>query len=522
MIHGWCIGACVGFWYEKSDGWLLSSLSTKKYHICRGRGAFESLGAGMEMRVGDIAFKSNFAVIDDETGVVLRRRVDRAFEEAGPVLCGALNGMRVEVEGSWYRVYCQYATEHRCGVVIREEGRDCDGGNILSSMKGVGNGGCWGLSDQIEGTDPLKDGLQLRTSVAWAVEGGSVGNKCDGPDESYVKEEVMRRERTARVVNAVSDRMRAVLRGHPLNKKREQEGKAAANVVLLRGCGSLLDLETFQEKHGVKACMVAPTKIIAGLGKSVGMDVLEVDGATGDYRSDFRSKAVRMSRALVGGGGCGGFGEIPYADGCRGDPETRTLSLSRSQSSYGFGFLHIKAVDDASHDRDVSLKVACLEVVDAMLGQLVKALHKAGAGNVVLGITGDHSTPVEYGDHSHEPVPIMMSTVNDIVGAIPDEALDAIDMDALPLPEDILNMSPEERIDTYFPWKRTLLDENVHRQNVDTKNRAHHACKHDDVMRFCETDCARGCLGRFPGCYTVPALYRFGALHQKFNTRYHD
>lgn len=67
----------------------------------RGRGAFESLGAGIPMSPGDIAFKSNFATMDLETGIVEKRRADRNFEEAGPVLCDALNGM-----GNTINLFC--------------------------------------------------------------------------------------------------------------------------------------------------------------------------------------------------------------------------------------------------------------------------------------------------------------------------------------------------------------------------------------------------------------------------------
>lgn len=103
------------------------------------------------------------------------------------------------------------------------------------------------MSDQVEGTDPLKDGLVLRRSVALGEGEGLVGG---GGSVEWA-----RRERTARVVNAVSDRMREVLREHPLNVAREKEGKAKANVVLLRGCGSLLELGSFEERHGLRACM---------------------------------------------------------------------------------------------------------------------------------------------------------------------------------------------------------------------------------------------------------------------------
>jgi 2,3-bisphosphoglycerate-independent phosphoglycerate mutase len=432
---------------------------------CRGRGAFESLGAGMDMEPGDIAFKSNFAVVDEQTGVVVRRRADRAFEREGPILCDALNGLVVEVDEIRYRVYCRYATEHRCGVVVRPEA------------------GAGGLSDQIEGTDPLKDGLVLRTSVAWSVED-------DSPAGIAERE---KRERTARVVNAVSEKMREVLRVHPLNLERRQDGKPEANVVLLRGCGSLLELASFEEMHGMRACMVAPTKIIAGLGKSVGMDVLEVGGATGDYRSDFRNKALHMVRALCGGES--GAGSEDAADFDRVD----------SSSTYDFGFLHIKAVDDASHDRDVALKVACLEVVDAMMGQLIKALRDAGATDTVVGITGDHSTPAEFGDHSHEPVPIAISTVQNIAESISDGVLDAISTEALPPPQDLLGMSSDTRIDNFFSWKRPLIASQNEEKGVEGRIVANQ----DGVRAFCELDSAKGCLGRFPGNLIVQCMKAF-------------
>jgi 2,3-bisphosphoglycerate-independent phosphoglycerate mutase len=60
----------------------------------RGRGAFETLGTGEEMSFDDIAFKSNFAFMDDKTGNVLSRRVDRHFEWGIP-LCDAINGMKI-------------------------------------------------------------------------------------------------------------------------------------------------------------------------------------------------------------------------------------------------------------------------------------------------------------------------------------------------------------------------------------------------------------------------------------------
>jgi 2,3-bisphosphoglycerate-independent phosphoglycerate mutase len=49
-------------------------------------------------------------------------------------------------------------------------------------------------------------------------------------------------------------------------------------------------VQPFHERHGLQGAMVAPTKIIAGLGLSLGLELLDCPGATGDYRSDFGAK----------------------------------------------------------------------------------------------------------------------------------------------------------------------------------------------------------------------------------------
>ena len=60
---------------------------------------------------------------------------------------------------------------------------------------------------------------------------------------------------------------------------------------------------------------------------TAGMDILSVEGATGDYFTDFQAKGNAAIKNLTG-------------------------------SNYDFGFLHIKAVDDAGHDRNIDYKVS--------------------------------------------------------------------------------------------------------------------------------------------------------------------
>ncbi|CAH9077405.1 unnamed protein product [Cuscuta europaea] len=398
----------------------------------RGRGAFESMGAGLAMLPGDIAFKSNFATLDLATGVVLSRRADRHFEEEGPVLCAALDGMKLPSFPE-YEVRVRYATEHRCGVVVKGPK----------------------LSGNISGTDPLKDNRLLLQVEA-----------LDDTEEAI---------HTAIVVNELSKEMSRILVSHPLNAKRSAEGKSIANVVLLRGCGIRIEVPAFEEIHGLRPCMVAPTKIIAGLGLSLGIDILEAPGATGDYRTILTSKAIAIADALSAP-----LQPCPNVF-VPGEDEHKP----GGSDGYDFGFLHIKAIDDAGHDKASVFKVKGLEAVDRALGQLAKLLWSAqssGKFEFFLCVTGDHSTPVEYGDHSFEPVPFSLCSLKDFVGAVGGEAvLSETSLDPFPLP---MNNDGKDIL---------TADLGVERRKKGK------GFSGDSVAEFNEIAAARGCLGRFSG-----------------------
>ncbi|KAJ8528860.1 hypothetical protein K7X08_030504 [Anisodus acutangulus] len=372
-----------------SDTAHLSLLGYEPRVYYRGRGAFESMGAGLAMSPGDIAFKLNFATLDEETGIVVSRRADRHFEEEGPILCAALDGMKLHSFPE-YEIRVRYATEHRCGVVVKGPK----------------------LSGNISGTDPLKDNRLLLQA-----------KPLDDTDEA---------KHTAAVVNELSKEISCILLAHPLNAKRAAEGKNVANLVLLRGCGIRIEVAPFEKIHGLWPCMVAPTKIIAGLGLSLD-----------------EHKPGRF-------------------DG------------------YDFGFLHIKAIDDAGHDKASVFKVKGLEAVDCAIGQLARLLWEAestGKFTYYLCVTGDHSTPVEYGDHSFEPVPFSLCSLKNFVSALGGESvLSGISLDPFSLP----SVQAGEDLDT-----GTRIEED--------KNKKLQFFAGDSVDKFSEIAAARGCLGRFPG-----------------------
>ncbi|KAI4352306.1 hypothetical protein L6164_006570 [Bauhinia variegata] len=416
-----------------SDTAHLSLLGYDPRVYYRGRGAFESMGAGLAMSPGDIAFKSNFATLDEKTGIVTSRRADRHFEEEGPILCAALDGMKLPSFPE-YEVRVRYATEHRCGVVVK-------GPN---------------LSGNISGTDPLKDNRLLL--------------KAEALDDSHEA------KHTAAVVNELSQEITKILVSQPVNVKRVTEGKNIANVVLLRGCGIRIEVPPFINKHDLWPCMVAPTKIIAGLGLSLGIDILEAPGATGDYRTLLTSKASAIAKAL----------SAPLKSCPRvfvpGEDEYKEGRFD----GYDFGFLHVKAIDDAGHDKASILKFKALEAVDRAIAQLARLLWEAestGKFEYILCVTGDHSTPVEYGDHSFEPVPFALCWLKDFIGAVGESAINEISLDPFPLPSVKAGEDLTEEL----------------KIEQEGKGKSCQPYSGDSVYEFNEIAAARGCLGRFPG-----------------------
>jgi len=350
-----------------SDTAHMSLFGYNPLKLYQGRGVFEALGAGQEIKTGDIAFKSNFAYMNLETRIVERRRVDREFPSWGIPLCQALTGIAIPGFPD-HSVEVMYATEHRCSVKVRGPR----------------------LSHKITGNDPLKDERPVVTCEA-----------IDSANSDAVF--------TAELINALSVQITQKLLEHPINIERRAQGLPYANFVTLRGAGITIDEPRFNERHGLKAFMIAPTAIIRGVGITFGMDLLDdVEGMTGYYDSNLEGKMVRAAREVI-----------------------------ENANGYQYGFVHIKAVDDAGHDKNKAIKVSQLEKIDRALQKVVNmlgehSLASNGSVDFVLCVTGDHTTPVQYGDHTFEPVPIAIGAVSRLYhdlkqGAAPTKTFDEIE-----------------------------------------------------------------------------------------------
>jgi 2,3-bisphosphoglycerate-independent phosphoglycerate mutase len=207
-----------------------------------------------------------------------------------------------------------------------------------------------GLSEKVSDVDPHQTGVKLAKS----------------------KPLVSKAEKTARIVNKLVKTVLDLLKDHDLNKGRTERGLPPANALLLRGPGQFHIVPSLEERYGIKSAVLAGGALYIGVGKHIGMEYVKVEGQTGRVDTNFDNVANKTIECV--------------------------------ESGYNLVFTHIKGTDNAGHDRKFNQKKEVIEHVDAMINKIVDAVHD----RIVLAVTGDHSTPVTVGEHTSDPLPILL------------------------------------------------------------------------------------------------------------------
>ncbi|UCC67952.1 MAG: 2,3-bisphosphoglycerate-independent phosphoglycerate mutase [Armatimonadota bacterium] len=313
-----------------SDTSHLSILGYDPFKVYTGRGPFEALGIGMDVRGGDICFRCNFASLEGdlqfspESGFTNAEVVDRRAQrisEGTHDLAAAVNQMSLED----ITCYVKESVEHRAALVMR-------GPN---------------LGPRVSDVDPHDADLPPHAAV--------------GEDEASRK--------TARLLNQFVLRSWQILKGHSVNQQRLTDGKLPANILMPRGAGIAPHLEPFAERYGIKGAAVVETGLIAGIGRYLQMTVPDVPGATGGADSD----EIALAKALV-----------------------------EMLQDHDFVLCNFKAPDLGGHDSAPEAKIKAALKLD----NLVSYVLAHAPGDLHLAITADHCTPIDFGDHTGDTVPI--------------------------------------------------------------------------------------------------------------------
>lgn len=170
-----------------------------------------------------------------------------------------------------------------------------------------------------------------------------------------------------------------LLKDHPVNLKRIKEGKNPANSLWFWGDGTKPNLQKFEDKFNLKGGIISAVDLLKGIGKLADMRVIEVEGATGNYDTNFTGKAQACLENL---------------------------------KDLDFIYLHMEAPDECGHHGDTKNKIFSIEQIDELVVKpVVEGLKASGEDFAVL-ICPDHPTPLSIMTHCSDPVPYLVYKSN--------------------------------------------------------------------------------------------------------------
>ncbi len=229
-----------------------------------------------------------------------------------------------------------------------------------------------------------------------ASDAASVRLKCAPPHDipDQPAEEHMPTGAGQDRVRGIMDRARALLCEHAVNQARASAGKPPVTDIWLWGQGRPTLLEPFAERFGPRGVVITGVDIIRGLARMMGMELIEVDGATGYIDTNYAGKGAAAVDAL---------------------------------DQYDLVVVHIEAPDEAGHLGDAGEKVTALERVDEhIVGPLLDKLRAFDAWRML--IAPDHPTPCTTTVHDATPPPFCFAGTGvsaDAAGAFHERAAQA-------------------------------------------------------------------------------------------------
>ena len=168
-----------------------------------------------------------------------------------------------------------------------------------------------------------------------------------------------------------------LLENHPVNTQRLQRGQLAANAIWLWGEGKAPTMPTIEAQFGLKGSLISAVDLLKGIGVYGGLDIINIEGATGYLDTNYAGKAAAALEAL------------DHKD---------------------FVFVHVEAPDEAGHKGSIPEKIRAIEDFDS---KIVKPIF-AGLQSMEnrpdfrLVVCMDHLTPISIRTHSDQPVPVLL------------------------------------------------------------------------------------------------------------------
>ena len=175
----------------------------------------------------------------------------------------------------------------------------------------------------------------------------------------------------APMVHAMMERSREILKDHPINLRRIDEGKLPATSIWLWGQGKAPEMETYADRFGLTGAVISAVDLVKGIGVCAGLDVINVPGATGWVDTNYEGKVQAGLKAL---------------------------------DNHDFVYIHLEAPDETAHQGRADLKIQAIEDFDARIVAPCLDYLDSHPDLRIL-VAPDHFTTIETKTHAGGPVP---------------------------------------------------------------------------------------------------------------------
>ncbi len=317
--------------------------------VYEGRGPLEAASIGYEMAQDDLALRCNIISVTDEGTIKTHNGGSLTTDEAQPLI-DSLNERLGSDKVKWIR-----GIQYRHLLIIK------------------------GGSKHIVCAPPHDHPNEAWRPLLVKPEDGMADVREEGR---------MTPRETADLINHLILQSKELLENHPHNIRCRAEGRPPANIIWPWSGGYRPAMKTLQETYSNirSGAVISAVDLIKGIGHYAGLDIIDVEGATGLWDTNYEGK---------------------------------TKAAIEQIKEKDFVFLHVEASDEAGHDGDIDLKIKTIENLDKRMVQPIYDATKAMDEPVCIAVLPDHYTPVEMRIHVGEPVPFIINAP----GLTPDDVM---------------------------------------------------------------------------------------------------
>ncbi|MGN1043083.1 MAG: cofactor-independent phosphoglycerate mutase [Christensenellales bacterium] len=307
-----------------SDVANLSVLGYDPKTCYTGRAPLEALSLGIDMAADDSVFRMNFVTLSENEN----------FSE-------------------------RIMEDYSAGEISSAEGREL----VEAIKEGLGNGCMEFFAGTSYRNCAILRGAQTEVTFTppHDITGKAIG-------------EYLPKGEGSEIFTSLIERSINVLKDHPVNVKRTEEGKNPANAIWFWGKGTKPRLESFFDKYSLRGAVISAVDLLKGIAVGGGLEVIEVPGATGNLNTDFMGKAKACVEAL---------------------------------ENNDYVYLHFEAPDECGHQGDAEGKIKSIEKIDEAIGYILEEIKKKGE-DFVMAVLPDHPTPLALKTHTADPVPFIV------------------------------------------------------------------------------------------------------------------